>query len=116
MNKDFLYQIIQKMRDHEKNDPLLKRGIEKDWVCVLHPQLYHLLMDHFRAQKIEDQLGMLSHMFSIEQVTGRKTYIEPAAPNDSIQYMTEIQYWATYGEASAARAKLFREVDEDDTQ
>ncbi len=58
-----------------KENPLLKRGIKPDWVCVLHPQMERLLLQEFPDQPLE-------------RLTGRRTYMIEAAPVDRMEYMT----------------------------
>lgn len=65
------------------NDPLLKRGIERDWVCVLHPEMADWMM-----RELERELPP-SAWRDMTSVTGRKTYIIEDAPRGVVEYMPE---------------------------
>jgi hypothetical protein len=77
---DALKAIHAKM---QAQDPLLKRGIERDWVCVMHPEMADWVMRQATDTLPSDVWrGMTS-------VTGRKTFIIESAPRGVVEYMPE---------------------------
>jgi hypothetical protein len=77
-----------------KEDPLLKRGIQQDWVCVIHPLIEQKLKEEFKLRQPEQPpFGAQPPVWlvydQLRQYTGRKTYVIDAAPQDRVEYMSE---------------------------
>lgn len=81
----------------ESRDPLLQRGIDKDWVCVIHPQTAQALT---RNSVEPTGTGQLS------QMTGRETYIIDDAPQTAVEFMPRLTMYIRYARWFAAEAEL----------
>jgi hypothetical protein len=72
-----------------KPDALEGKGIPKDWVCVIHPYLERVLLDHFKPANTNPNTMMGFLYRPLERITGRPTYIIANAPDDKIEYMSK---------------------------
>jgi hypothetical protein len=91
---------ISKMSEEEKKptegDPLLKRGIGKDWVCVIPPQLVQNVLE-LANNTPEIISAELKAMMGIHYTTGRKTHVLPTL-TDEIEYLSPEAFEHRYGE------------------
>lgn len=104
---DLLQNLQGMLANIEANDPLLQRGIQRDWVCVIHPSMeFHL---RHSAPLNPDAFDRL------ERITGRETWILNSAPMNKIEYMPKLDMYKRYAEEFAAQARLaaIRKADED---
>ena len=106
MSNQIIEHLKKTQSEFDAKDPLLQRGIEKDWVCVVHPAIEYKL-----RQKAVELYGDTPHMimFGIDRMTGRKTYVEPSAPM-KLEYMPLETYFVKYGKDILARAEIKRTI------
>lgn len=103
MPDSLIDQMLRDLRDRQRElrerDPLLQRGIERDWVCVLDPQMAYTL----RSQALHEGMNSKTAWFFpgdpprfLEQITGRETYVLNHAPAGLIEYMEKETMLASY--------------------
>lgn len=77
LTADKLFATIKEL---EAKDPMLKRGIKRDWLCVINPRIYAALVE---TDMYKDYISSSWH--GIGNISGfmrRQTHIIPAAPDD----------------------------------
>lgn len=99
---EILSLLLKKAKEIHARDPLLQRGIEKDWVCVVSPSMVYDL-----TALAPEWVSHNSEDMKLRQVTGRKTFILNDAPSGSIEYMPESEMRRRY------RDELFRTYERD---
>lgn len=89
--------IVDKMRQAlkqiQQEDPLLQRGIQPDWVCVVHPRLVYLIEQEFPGRRIDE-------------ITGRRVWRILDAPEDRVEYMPFAVMVKKYAQTFKALAEL----------
>lgn len=78
-------------------DPLLEKGVERDWICVVNYRTHAALEEYARNQP-----SMWGQSMSVSALTGRRTEIVPVA-EDGLLYMPEIEMYRRYKEYFMAR-------------
>lgn len=81
-----LTEALEKL---QKSDPLLNKGIAKDWVCVLHPSLVVHVQEAARQSGFAD-------VSNLDWIMGRKVMLEGRAPTTMIEYMNQLTYATKY--------------------
>jgi hypothetical protein len=102
---DHLRKLTAEMR---AKDPLLQRGIEQDWVCVVHPEVYEWLKEQFKPYA--NDAAILPEQPRLPEMMGRRVYVEPEASRENVEFMPYLTYLAKYGLAILRRAKQFAEA------
>jgi hypothetical protein len=80
-------------------DPLLEKGVARDWVCVVNYRTHAALEEYARKQP-----SMWGQSMSVDALVGRRTVIVPAA-EDGLSYMPELEMYRRYAEYFVARAR-----------
>lgn len=93
--------IVDKMRQMlkrlQQEDPLLQRGIQPDWVCVVHPRLVYLIEQEFPGKRIDE-------------ITGRRVWRILDAPEDRVEYMPFAVMVKKYAQTFQALAELAKQA------
>lgn len=87
---DKLKQTLKRLREE---DPLLQRGIQPDWVCVVHPRLVYLIEQEFPGKRIDE-------------ITRRRVWRILDAPEDRVEYMPFAVMVKKYARTFKALAEL----------
>jgi len=85
---ELLHDLMKKLPP----DPLLERGIPKDWVCVVGYAMLSQLYEEFP----ECPYSPGKIWTDPQWITGRRTYIEHRAPAWSVEYMSPVEYENRY--------------------
>lgn len=91
---DKLKQTLKRLREE---DPLLQRGIQPDWVCVVHPRLVYLIEQEFPGKRIDE-------------ITGRRVWRILDAPEDRVEYMPFAVMVKKYARTFHALAELAKDA------
>jgi len=80
---------VQKMLEkHHSNDPLLKRGIGKDWVCIVDPHTAQKLVELYDLQYGDHEINIIMNdSMKLERVTRRQTLISSNMGKKGIVYI-----------------------------
>jgi hypothetical protein len=90
-------KMMQTLTRLRKEDPLLQRGIELDWVCVVHPALVHPIEREFPGKQIGD-------------IMGRRVWQVTEAPRDRVEYMPFSEMIRRYASTFQALAELAKDA------
>lgn len=105
--------LLDMMKTLKNADPLLKNGVQQDWVCVIHPGLVSHIGDFYK----EHQPTHFVPYNKLDYVLGRRVFIINEAPTDKIEYMPEMtmrmKYFNHFLRELEMRAKR-KEKEEDD--
>lgn len=97
------------------SDPLLKRGIGRDWLCIIHPRLERHLIE--LAGEMPWTIKHSNPSVRLDAIMRRQTHVIDGAPHDRIEYMTEEQayklYPAYFAKLAAHNLEQQRQVDAD---
>lgn len=96
---DLLKNITAAIEELTTNDPLLQRGIKRDWVCVINPALVRPILE------LEKTLTKFPSG-SLNYITGRETHILNSAPTNEVQYMPREEMYGRYADEFIAQARL----------
>lgn len=100
-------KISQLFAAMEANDPLLSRGILRDWVAVINPAFERPLRDYYKAES--EKAGLIQPSYAtIDSITMRKTYIMNHASIMGIEYMDEATFREKYAEELKLVEKIFQ--------
>jgi hypothetical protein len=105
---DIVSDLIEIQEWLTKNDPLLNKGVQKDWVCVVHPRLVQPILDTYSEVSPFPPYDRLSYAL------GRRVYVFDTAPDDRIEYMSEFTLRAKYPKEMAENDRLRQEWMNDD--
>lgn len=85
--------LLKRMMEGLPKDPLLEKGIGKDWVCVINPALVSAIKEE--AKKFPQQF--MTPLNELDVVMGRRVFIINEAPR-TIEYMDELTMRVKYQE------------------
>lgn len=91
--------VFKEMMNRLPKDPLLEKGIERDWVCVVNYRTHATIEEYARTQPT-----MWGQSMSVDSLTGRRTKIVPVAEN-GLLYMPELEMYRRYADYFVARAR-----------
>lgn len=96
------------LRDLNNADPLLQKGIQKDWVCVINPALVSHINELYKTYKPTH----ITSLNKLDYVMGRRVFIINEA-SLNIEYMTELMMRLKYPEhfLREAQARLDMMID-----
>lgn len=100
LTREHLFEIIKDMRER---DPLLRNGVQPDWVCVINPAIVSTVKEIAKQYKSPDSPRPVSFN-ELDQILGRRTFVIEDAPRN-IEYMPMDVMKSRY-------ADYFRRVDE----
>lgn len=90
---DIIEQLVKAQAELDAKDPLLQKGIGKDWVCVI-PTSFEMPLCQKALEKFGDTILVRLNWSAI--LFGRPTYVQPTAPL-RIEYMSPEEYKERYG-------------------
>jgi hypothetical protein len=90
---NIIEQLVKLQAELDAKDPLLQKGIGKDWVCVIPPSLEYALSN--KAIELYGDTN-LTRLNWATMLLGRPTYVQPTAPL-KIEYMSPEEYKERYG-------------------
>jgi hypothetical protein len=96
MDLDTLKEAMARM----PKDPLLEKGVGRDWVCVVNHRTHAALEEYARKQPPI----MWGQSMSVDTLVGRRTWVVPAA-EDGVSYMPELEMYRRYADYFVARAR-----------
>lgn len=99
MSKESLVSVLKQLEESIRAaDPLLQRGIPRDYVCVVNPALVPALKAEF--DQLPPAVGAMPSSWLalnwLSTLTGRKTWQIPDAPRDRVEYMSELEMYRRY--------------------
>ena len=97
MNNPLKGLLVEMVRDLRERDPLLKRGIERDWVCVINPALVNNIIEYYKHNPMPFASVPIS-MGNLHIFMGRRVFIIEDAPITTIEYMPEEAMYNKYHE------------------
>lgn len=92
-------------------DPLLEKGIEKDWVCVINPALVSAIK---QLLKDTPPAHYVSPLYELDYVMGRRVFIINEAPRN-VEYMPELTMRMKYAEHFQRQLQALSQDDESDS-
>lgn len=110
---DLLESLRRKIKAIQAEDPLLKRGIQADWVCVIHPALIPVLREVVGMTETKLTADPFQHL---EMLTGRKTYVMNSAPQASMEYMSPEVFQRLYHDELLRQSEFVRASVEGETE
>lgn len=103
------------LKDLDRKDPMVQRGIQRDWVCILNPDVEREIRGLIARGLIHTPPYWESSMQDLSQVMGRRTHVIPGA-HQNIMYMDEkIARWLYrdyFAEYDARMAEILGQSNE----
>lgn len=109
LNLDTLKEMIKDLQDC---DPLLKNGIQKDWVCVIRPRMVPMVQDFLKKHPY---IQTLSPQGELNTYFGRSTYIINEATQD-VDYMPKGEMYAKYAEHFLRELEAMKRMQKEDEE
>lgn len=115
-----LEQIRKEAKEGRLDDPLVHRGIPRDYVCVINPAMMANLLEISRqvwGEGFKVDAALIPEPLQLEIVLGRAVWVFDEAPLDAIEFMDQAELRARYPAAmrreDEARAELAARKDSD---
>jgi hypothetical protein len=113
MGDNLTYDMLKSMMSTLPTDPLLERGIGKDWLAVVNPCHVRDLLD--ATEPFPQEHHRMGDAQRLEVRIGRQLYILSVAPTGGIEYLDPISFYAKYGKYLARMNRITREAQEQES-
>ncbi len=110
---DMLAELRKAVRTLREQDPLLKRGIESNYVCVIRSEVEHHLIDAVQASPF--YVKQLPIHLQLHLATGRRTWVFPDAPQ-AVEYLSPEDFQSRYGSRITERDLESEDPEETEDQ